>query len=76
MTDINVIVKLVNLYGDAKHVIATPATLPFFEAAYVTSCVKGALASGRLSEYEMGAAKQWLDPQWVPKAKPKTLVRF
>lgn len=76
MIDIHAIVKIVNLYGDGKHTIATPATLQFFEAPYVNGCVQRALAGGRLSEADLATAKQWLNPQWKPKAKPKTLVRF
>lgn len=76
MTDINVIVKLVNQYDDGKHTIATPGTLQFFESCYVNECVRRGLAAGRLSEAEMKAAKKWLDPEYEPKPKPKTLVHF
>lgn len=76
MTDLSIIAKLVNRFGDGKHVIATPGTLQFFEDAYITRCIHKALQSGRLSFADMAEAKQRLDPDYRPKRKPKTLVHY
>lgn len=76
--DLSVIAKIVNLYGDGKHAIATAGTLPFFSTAYVERCIRRALDSGRLSYPDMEEVKCWLDPKRVRVArpKPKTLVHF
>lgn len=64
------IVQIVNKFGDHSHPEATANNLIFFEAPYVTACVKKALASGRLSNKGILEAKRWLDPE-RPLKKPK-----
>ncbi len=74
MIDLNLIAEIVNKFGDHQHPVASSSNLQFFETPYVTQCVNKALASGRLSETGMTMAKKWLDPDYKPKPKRKTLV--
>ncbi len=78
MNDLNLIVQIVNKFGDHAHPEATVSNLVFFETPYIQTCIKKALASGRLSEAGMEAAKHFLDPNRPTgrKRKPKTLVHY
>lgn len=73
--NIELIVRVVNQFGDHSHPEATTSNLIFFEAPYVNECVKRALASGRLSNEGILEAKYWLDPG-RPAKKPSHKSRY
>ena len=78
MKDPTIIVGIINRFGDHDHPEATVSNLIFFETPYIQQVLKKALASGRLSEAGMEAAKQWLDPDRPikKKRKPRVLYHF